>query len=202
MFDKRVGLTELTYGLTRAQYRSAAEAQTKAEQISVRPDDMANVLEDAMSLLARREALAARWLLQDQDVAPVLGPIGATVWKNLQENVSLGQLAMNYEYRIEAGSARKPNNAGKVESLQIAIQTMGPTLQGLIGQGVVGPWNALISDWAEALQIDASRYMIPEPPPPPPPPGPADPASPAPGGGGAPSPEDVPPPEQVPQELQ
>jgi hypothetical protein len=201
MFDKRVGLTELTYGLTRAQYRSSAEAQVKSEQISVRPDDMANVLEDAMSMLARREALAARWLLQDQDVAPVLGPIGAAVWKNLQETVTLGQLAMNWDYRIEAGSARKPNVAGKIESLQIAIQTMGPTLQGLIGQGVVGPWNALIGDWAEALQLDASRYMVPEPPPPPPPPPPgqADPASPAPEGGG-----EVPPPEpdQVPPEMQ
>jgi hypothetical protein len=200
MFDKRVGLTELTYGLTRAQYRSAAEAQVKSEQISVRPDDMANVLEDAMSMLARREALAARWLLQDQDVAPVLGPIGATVWKSLQETVTLGQLAMNYEYRIEAGSARKPNKAGRIEALQIALQTVGPVVQGLIPQGVVGPWNALMKDYCDAIDVDPTGYMIPEPPPPQPPQppaGPADPASPAPEGGG-----EVSEPQQVPQELQ
>jgi hypothetical protein len=200
MFDKRVGLTELTYGLTRAQYRSAAEAQVKSEQISVRPDDMANVLEDAMSMLARREALAARWLLQDQDVAPVLGPIGATVWKSLQETVTLGQLAMNYEYRIEAGSARKPNKAGRIEALQIALQTVGPVVQGLIPQGVVGPWNALMKDYCDAIDVDPTGYMIPEPPPPQPPQppaGPAEPASPAPDGGG-----EVSEPQQVPQELQ
>jgi hypothetical protein len=199
MFDKRVGLTELTYGMTRNSYRSAAEAQVKSEQISVRPDDMASALEDAMSMLARREALAARWLLQEQDIAPVLGPIGASVWKSLQEQVSLGQLAMNYDYRIEAGSARKPNKAGKIEALNIALQTMGPVLQGLLAQGVVGPWNALMADYCEAIDVDASGYMVPEPPPQPPQPpaGPADAASPAPEGGG-----EVPPPEPIPPEMQ
>lgn len=201
MFDKRVGLTELTYGMTRNSYRSAAEAQVKSEQISVRPDDMANVLEDAMSMLARREALAARWLLQEQDIAPVLGPIGASVWKSLQEQVSLGQLAMNYDYRIEAGSARKPNKAGRIESLQIALQTMGPTLQNLLAQGVVGPWNALMRDYLEAIDVDPSGYMVPEPPPPQPPaqqlPPPQEGGNAEPGAGGPPDQ-----PQQVPPELQ
>jgi hypothetical protein len=199
MFDKRVGLTELTYGMTRNSYRSAAEAQVKSEQISVRPDDMANVLEDAMSMLARREALAARWLLQEEDIAPVLGPIGASVWKSLQDQVSLGQLAMNYDYRIEAGSARKPNKAGRIEALQIALQTLGPVLQPLVMQGMPGPMNALLRDYCEAIDVDYTPYMIPEPPPQPPQPpaGPADAASPAPEGGG-----EVSEPQQVPQELQ
>jgi|694.fasta_scaffold91288_2 hypothetical protein len=201
MFDKRVGLTELTYGMTRNSYRSAAEAQVKSEQISVRPDDMANVLEDAMSMLARREALAARWLLQEEDIAPVLGPIGASVWKSLQEQVSLGQLAMNYDYRIEAGSARKPNKAGRIESLQIALQTMGPTLQNLLAQGVVGPWNALMRDYLEAIDVDPSGYMVPEPPPPQPPaqqlPPPQEGGNAEPGAGGPPDQ-----PQQVPPELQ
>jgi hypothetical protein len=201
MFDKRVGLTELTYGLTRAQFRSAAEAQVKSEQISVRPDDMANVLEDAMSLLARREALAARWLLEEQDVIPVLGPLGAAVWKQMQDSTTLGQLALNYEYRIESGSARKPNKAGRIEALQIALQTLGPILQPIAMQGQVGPLNALLKDYCEAIDVDYTPYMIPEPPPPPPPsPEGADPASPAPeGDGAAPPPE---PPMQPPQELQ
>ena len=61
LFDRRVGLTELIYGMTRASFRSAAEATVKAEQISVRPDDMASILEDALSELARKEAFLARW---------------------------------------------------------------------------------------------------------------------------------------------
>jgi hypothetical protein len=172
MFDKRVGLTELVYGMTRSQFRSAAEAQVKSEQISVRPDDMANVLEDAMSILARKEALAARWLLQPQDVAPVLGPLGAEVWNGLIQQMDVHGLAREFDYRIEAGSARKPNKSGRVEQMQMAMQTLGPILQGLVPMGQVDPLNALITDWAKSLDIDPKNYLIQPPPPPPPPPGP------------------------------
>ena len=198
MFDKRVGLTELTYGLTRAMFRSAAEAQVKSEQISVRPDDMADVLESAMSVLARREALAARWLLEPKDVAPVLGPLGAEVWQRMLDQTTLDQLAREYEYRIEAGSARKPNKAGIVEKANMAVQTLGPILQGFAAQGQVEPLNALMKTWCDALDIDPSQFVI-QPPPPPPAvpdsesPPPSDQAS-SPEGGGAPA--------EVPQELQ
>jgi hypothetical protein len=205
MFDKRVGLTELVYGMTRSQFRSAAEAQVKSEQISVRPDDMANVLEDAMSMLARKEALAARWLLQPQDVSPVLGPLGAEVWNGLIQQMDVHGLAREFDYRIEAGSARKPNKSGRVEQMQMAMQTLGPILQGLVPMGQVDPLNALITDWAKSLDIDPKNYLIQPPPPPPPPPGPeavppADPGAPpgAEGGGGA-APEEMP---QMPPELQ
>jgi hypothetical protein len=204
MFDKRVGLTELVYGMTRNQFRSAAEAQVKSEQISVRPDDMANVLEDAMSCLSRKEALAARWLLQPQDVAPILGPIGAQVWQTLVQEIDVHGLAREFDYRIEAGSARKPNKAGRVEQMNLAMQNLGPILQGLIPMGQVGPMNALLSDWCKSLDLDPKPYMIPEPPPPPPPgPLPGPPAGdggiqPEEGGGGAPPPE----PQQMPPELQ
>jgi hypothetical protein len=201
MFDKRVGLTELVFGMTRNQFRSAAEAQVKSEQISVRPDDMANVLEDSMSALARKEALAARWLLQPQDVAPVLGPLGAEVWSQQIQQMDVHALAREFDYRIEAGSARKPNKAGRVEQMNMAVQTLGPILQGLIPMGQVAPMNALLSDWCKALDIDPKPYMI--PPPPPPPPGPSGPLPPdaqegeqpppGDGGGGALAPDQIPP---------
>jgi hypothetical protein len=91
------------------------------------------------------------------------------VWVQSVQTLSLDQLAREYEYRIESGSARKPNKAGKVEALQIALQTMGPVLQGLLAQGVVGPWNALMADYCDAIDIDPSGYLVPEPPPPQPP---------------------------------
>jgi hypothetical protein len=207
MFDKRVGLTELVYGMTRNQFRSAAEAQVKSEQISVRPDDMANALEDAMGVLARKEALAARWLLNKEDVAPVLGPLGAEVWDAMTQTVNINAIAREYDYRIEAGSARKPNKAGKVEQMQMALQTLGPVLQGLIPMGVVEPFNNLVSEWAKSLDIDPKGFLIPKPPAPPPPPpspdgGPPPTDAGAPrsdGGGGAPPPQGPVP--QVPPEM-
>lgn len=211
MFDKRVGLTELAYAMTSSQIRSATEATVKAEQLSVRPDDMANRLEDAMGMLARREAFAARWLLDPSDVEPIIGPLGAAAWAQHVKSLDLAAVAREFEYRIEAGSARKPNKATRVEQMQAALQTLGPILQGLVPMGVVDPLNALLTDWCESLDIDAKPYLIPPPPPPQPPAGtpPGPPAGEE--GVGGPPPEEPPqmPPEgdpgampQVPPEMQ
>jgi hypothetical protein len=207
MFAQRTGLTELVHGYTRNQFRSAAEANIKQENISVRPDAMANDLEDCMSLLARRESLAARWLLEPQDIAPVLGPLGALAWSQNVSSQSLVALTRDFLYRVEAGSARKPNKATKVEQMQLSVQTLGPILSGLVGSGIVAPFNALIRDWAESLDINAEPYLVPEPQPPAPPPPPSPlPAEQAAVAGGDPAmPSELPPepgpPPQVPPEL-
>jgi hypothetical protein len=170
-FDRRVGLTELAYGATRNQMRSASEAQVKQDNMSIRPDDMANLFEDFQSALSRKEAMAARWLLQPKDVIHVLGPLGAQAWQmhlSPKSGEDIGTIAREFDYRIETGSARKPNKAFKVEQMQMALQTLGPVLQGLIGAGVVEPFNALISAWADANDLDAAPFLVPPPPPPPP----------------------------------
>lgn len=202
-FTKATGLSELAYGWTRSSLRSAAEAQIKNENISIRPDNMANELEDTMSTLARREALAARWLLEPHDVAPVLGNLGASAWAQHITRRDIVSLTRELLFRVEAGSARKPNKASRVEQMQMSVQTLGPILSQLAGSGVVEPFNALMKDWATSLDIDATPYLLPPPPPPSPPaapPGAPSPPGQAAQGGGGPPP-DAPPPAQVPPEL-
>lgn len=167
MLEKRLGLTELVYGMTNKQIRSATEASVRSEQISIRPDDMAECVENAMTQIARKEALAARWLLTPEDVAPVVGPIGAAAWAQHVSSMEPIQVAREYDYRIESGSARKPNKATRAEQMQAALQNLGPVLSGLIGAGVVDPFNALVKDWADSLDLDATPYLVPPPPPPP-----------------------------------
>ena len=169
LFDRRVGLTELIYGMTRASFRSAAEATVKAEQISVRPDDMASILEDALSELARKEAFLARWLVQPQDVAPLLGPMAAQAWQMHVQNMDPGQLLREYDFRVEAGSARKPNPGTKVEQINSAMQIIMPVAQGLLQAGKPELFNALMADWGRAMDMDVAKYTVPPPPPPPPP---------------------------------
>lgn len=200
LFDKRTGLTELVYGQTNKAYRSAAEAQIKQENVSIRPDDMYNTLENAMSLLARREALAARWLLEPSDVLPALGPIGSAAWQQYVAARSVTEITRDFHYRVESGSSRKPNKATRVEQMQAALQVLGPVLQQMIPAGIVDPFNALVSDWADSMDIDASPYMVPPPPPPPPmpmpgepPPGGAPPELPPPDAAAELPPEDAPP---------
>lgn len=203
MLDKRLGMTELIYGLTTSQMRSATEASVKSEQISVRPDDMAELLENSMSQLSRKEALASRWLLTPEDVAPILGPLGVYAWQQYIMALDPSEVAHEYEYRIESGSARKPNKATRVEQMNTALQTLGPVLQQLIPMGNAEPFNALIMDWAESMDLDATPYLVPPPTPPMMPPGaPGAPPEPQ---AALPGPEAVPPqeePTQVPQELQ
>ena len=200
MLEKRLGLTELVYGMSNTQIRSATEANVRAEQISIRPDDMAECVENSMTELARKEALAARWLLSPQDVAPIVGPIGAVAWEQHVSSLEPIQVAREYEYRIESGSARKPNKATRAEQMQAALQNLGPVLSGLIGSGIVDPFNALVKDWADSLDLDASPYLIPPPPPPPPEMMPPDGSAPLPPEGvpAEPPPEAMPP-EQIPQ---
>lgn len=192
-FERRVGLTELMYGQSRAQFRSASEAQVKADQTKIRPDDMANKVEDAMSDLARKEAFAARWHLTGQDVAGVMGPAGQLFWDKLITPSDPSEILHNLETRVEAGSARKPNKDRDAANMQQAMQTLFQPLWGFAMQtGQVDPVNSLITDWAKSIDLDPQKYLISAPPPPPPP------GAPAPPGAGAPAgAEAVGPPEQV-----
>ena len=51
IIDKRTGLTELVYGMTGVQLRSAAEADIKNQNVAIRPDDMADRTEDLFAHL-------------------------------------------------------------------------------------------------------------------------------------------------------
>jgi len=165
LFDRRVGLTELIYGMTRASFRSAAEANVKAEQISVRPDDYANTLEDALSEVARKEALLARWMVYPQDVAPLLGPMAAQAWQMHVQGEDPEAVVREYSYRVEAGSARKPNIATKTENLNNFLQISMPVAQGLLQAGMPDLFNSLMTAWGQVNQMDVSGYLVPPPPP-------------------------------------
>jgi hypothetical protein len=178
LFDRRVGLTELIYGMSRASFRSAAEAAVKSEQISVRPDDYANTLEDALSEVARKEALLARWLIYPQDVAPILGNLAAQAWAMHVQSEDPEAIVREYSYRVEAGSMRKPNIATRTENMNNFMQVMMPVAQGMLQAGQPDLFNGLMAAWGKVNQMDVSGFVVPPPPPPPPPPGPQEPPPP------------------------
>jgi len=160
-FERRVGLTELMYGSTPVQMRSAEEAAVKANQLRVRPDDLANKVEDAMTDVARREALAARWNLEPQDVEPILGPVGAQLWGQFVTPTDPSMLLHQLEYRIEAGSARKPNKDKQVGDATAAMQNVfQPLFQYSMQSGDVGPTNAVLEMWAKANDIEPEKLML------------------------------------------
>lgn len=167
-FEQRTGLSELMYGMSSRQMRSAEEAQVKGDQINVRPDDMANKVEDFMTGIARKEALAARWHLQAEDVAPILGQVGAMFWNQFVVPSDPAEILHQLEYRIEANSARKPNQARDSANLQQAMQVLlAPFFQYAGATGNVDPVNTLVSEWGKSVDMDTKGMMLAPPPPPP-----------------------------------
>lgn len=162
--DKRLGLTELLYGMSGRQIRSAAEADVKAAQVSIRPDDMANSVEDWVTLSVLKEAECARYHLAGQDVGLVLGPLGSSLWDRHVETTDPNAVVNEYSFRIEAGSTRKPNKAGRVAQLQEFGQYALPVMQQFAAMGQMAPYNAYMTEMARALDMDAQPFLIDMPP--------------------------------------
>ncbi len=197
-FEKRVGLTELMYGMSAKQMRSAEEANVKDQQIQARPDDMASRVEDAMTIVARKEAIAARWHITVQDVLPCMGPVGAAMWAQYVMAAEISTVTHELEYRIEAGSAKKPNKDRDAANMAQAMQTLfQPMLQFAMQTGDFTAINKLIADWAKSIDLDPEGYLFKPPPPPPPmPPGPGGPGGPPAAGGAPPSQQGAQPPQR------
>jgi len=171
--DKRLGLTELMYGMSSRQMRSAAEADLKGAQVSLRPEDMANNVEDWVTLTTVKEAEVARYHLSGADVASVLGPLGAAAWDQHVQNTDPDVVVNQLAFRIEAGSTRKPNKQGRAAQLQEFAQVALPVMQQFAAQGMVGPYNAFMAEMAKSLEIDPQAFIIQLPPPQTPAPDPA-----------------------------
>lgn len=167
-FDQRTGLTELMYGMSSRQYRSAAEAEIKESNANVRPDDMANKVEDWQTNIARREAFASQWHLQGQDVVPFLGKPGGALWQLLIAQQDPAKVLYDIQYRVEAGSIRKPNRSRDAENATALMQQVLPIfVQYAQATGDVSGVNKILTTWAKSMDIDPSEVQLPMMMPPP-----------------------------------
>jgi hypothetical protein len=160
LIDKRLGTSELLYGMTRTSFRSATEANVKNEQTAVRPDDMASQVEDWLSAVLRKEAFAAHWLTKVEDVQPVLGQLGAYVWETQWLPLPSEAVVRDYSFRIEAGTARKPNKNNRIAQLEDFGRVAAPLLQKFAEMGVMRPWNAFMKDIGKAMDVDPTEYLV------------------------------------------
>lgn len=163
-FEDSTGLSELVYGQSARQMRSAAEADRKYDQVNVRPDDMANKVEDAMSACADREKWCSRWHYKAPDVHSLIGVAGAFAWQVLIESQPY-ERTLDLQMRVESDSSRKPNKSALQENLNQAMQIIAPPLFQAAQAGMLDPWNALVNDWGEAIGLpDIERYLLRMPP--------------------------------------
>lgn len=171
-FEQRTGLSELMYGATQSSFRSAEEANVKQNQLQIRPDDMASKVEDWQSEVARKEALACRFHFDGApDVAPVFGTYMGQLWDQFVASADIAEIVHQLDYRIEAGTMKKPNQMRDAENAQQAMQVLGPIVVPLAqATGEFGPINALIEEFGDAIGFDTSKVKLSSPPPPPAPP--------------------------------
>lgn len=165
-FEKGSGLTELQYGVTTSQMRSAQEANIKSSAMNVRPDDMADRVEDSAARIAKREAMALRWHVKD--VTPYMGPAANVYWQKLVAGTDPLKVFHGLEYTIEAGSTRKPNKERDAANVNQALQQFLPgVVQKAAATGDFGRYNEMVRLWGKAVDMDVEGLMEPPPPPPP-----------------------------------
>ena len=173
-FDDRVGLGPGMYGNEgNTQIRSASEIQIRSEASDIRPEDMARLTEEWMSRVAAKEAMCARYHLRGADVSPIIGTTGSILWDTYVATTDLQEASRQLEYRVEAGSSRRPNKEFESRTMDTMYQNLAPFLQTYAqATGDVAPINNLISDFAKSRALDPNRYVVKMAPPPPQPAGP------------------------------
>jgi len=168
MFDRRVGLTDLLYGIQETASRSATDVKIREQMTNIRPEYMASKVEEWMSQVAKAEAMATRWYIQGQDVIDLFGRGGAMLWDQFISSTPVEQTIDEIDYRIEAASAQRPNRARDQGNLGDFIQTFGPLLDNHANAtGDVTPLNNLIGRWGKIAQMDVRDLAMgnrPQPP--------------------------------------
>lgn len=145
-FEKATGLSELLYGQSRRQYRSAAEAEIKADFAQVRPDDVSDRVEEWQSEVARKEAIGARWLLDGQKLAPIVGPELAEAW-DVYRPGDLKAMMAEYDYTIEFGSMRKRTPQYRADVAAQRLDRMAPLY---LSVGDLPGFNRAFVEWEKA----------------------------------------------------
>jgi hypothetical protein len=171
-FEQATGLTEfLATGGSETQARSAEEVKIKDTKSRTRIEDYRAIMEKWASLVARKEALAARYLCEPEDLVPIFGPQAAQAWGQIMPSVEsqiqmakAGAISMRditapgpndvifdewvheADYEIVAGSLRRKDIDQAIDAADAAMNQLVPTL---ISEGASGPASAIIADWAE-----------------------------------------------------
>lgn len=178
-FEQATGLTEfLATGFGATQARSAEEVKIKDTKSRTRIEDYRAIMEKWASKVARKEALAARYLCDPEDLTPIFGQQIAQTWGQLMPSIAMqmemakaGKIRLTdimqpgpndvifdewvheADYEIAAGSLRRKDIDQAIDAADAAMNQLVPAL---ISEGASGPASAIIADWAEKKGLSPS----------------------------------------------
>lgn len=166
-FERASGLTELAYGQGgQRAMRSSAEAQIRQQNLSIRPDDLAECVEAWHSDMASAEAIMTR--LVEPPPAELFGEDASTgipgpltmAWSQLITTNDPYRAASDLRYSVVAGSGRKPNIRKKQEDVQQVMQMMLPMYsQQYQMTGDPTQVNGLVAWMADAYEIRDPKIL-------------------------------------------
>jgi len=171
-FEQGSGMDPLLYGGEgNRQIRSAEEAGVRQANVTNRPNDYADAVEEWNSQCASKEAQMSRLYVNPQTVAPLFGeqptedqnaygPF-SLAWATLVNTDEPVEACADLVL-VEAGSGRRKNRQKQMSDLQAISQTMLPLLQQFAAAGVTGPWNEYVEMAAEVFEVPLGRLKLPE----------------------------------------
>jgi hypothetical protein len=169
-FEKASGLSDLVYGMSDTQSRSAEDASIKRQGISIRPEYMARQVERWWELATRKEAFCTRWFVTAEDVRPLFGQTGAQLWSMLIDSQDVDTVVREMDYTIAAGSAKRRNKQTELANLNQFMQFAMPEVSKHADiTSDTSALNYLFNKWAEAAEMDWDVQLGQRAPPPPPP---------------------------------
>jgi hypothetical protein len=149
------------------QPRSAAEMHVKQSSMQIRPDYMKARVEEWQTHVARIEAITARWFIQPQMVQKLFGDVGAMLWQTYIMDPDPDKVVAELEFRIESGSAAKPDKDKNIANANQVVQLLAPNLFAYgQGTGNYEPFNGMLRDLGGAMDYDIDKYLLPSLPPP------------------------------------
>lgn len=155
----RLGMTPLVTGEQNKQMRTVREAAVRSAFARVRPDSMGDAVEEWQSEASRKEAFGARTTLRSNGVlGQLLGVEQAQLWDRYVA-ADPEHAAREFEYRVEAGSARKPNKDREVDNASMMADRLLPIYSQVAATGYTKPFNFIVNQLDKAFQMGANGAL-------------------------------------------
>lgn len=186
-FDKRVGLSELQYGMSSTQIRVASDIRARTESANIRPDKMSKDVAAWMSDAAQMEMFSAILYVDGMSLTHLLGGYGASQWDALIKGMPIEQAMREMKATVEASEIRRPNHERDTANMQSLQQYITPLLMQYAQQtsnseplkeffvtigeaiespsmakiaGMIGPWQPPADEQSQQLMQAAQQAEV------------------------------------------
>jgi hypothetical protein len=91
---------------------------------------------------------------------PVIGQTAARIFEEQILTDDVTRITRDFRYRVEAGTARKPNKDTQIAQLTDIGQYILPVIQQAMMSGVTRPYNAYMNALGRAMDIEIDEFLL------------------------------------------